>query len=296
MKSTNQIICENIKDLLRINNKSQSDLAKYLGLPRQTVSRIINGERELKIDELEKTAIFLNATIDSLIKIKEKIHLSKTVILYHGSNSKIVNPKYLGGSNTHDYGNGFYLSLNEELAKEWAVCNSQDDGYLHKYKLDTSGLKILYLNEKYNVLTWLAVLAKHRSADNTKKYKVNVEKLIAKYYYKEIDKYDIIVGYRADDSYFSFAKHAIKNEIDISLLELIMRTGDLGHQVFIKSKKAFEKLKEIEKNSSGYYMLVNHDEYFRKYDERDHLARNQVYNMINSDLNTLNDTLENYLD
>lgn len=292
----NQILIENIKDLLRINKRSQSDLANFLNLPRQTISRIMNYEREMKIDEIEKTSKFLNADINSLIQDKRVNHLTKTVILFHGSGEARVIPKYKGGNDKHDYGNGFYLSTNEELAKEWAVCNIKNDGYLHKYELDTTDLKILYLNEKYDVLTWLAVLAKHRSADNTKRYKVNSEKLIAKYYFDEIEKYDVIVGYRADDSYFSFAKHTIKNEIDISLLELIMKTGDLGYQVFIQSKKAFTRLKEIDKNNEGYYLKVDHDEYFRKYDERDHLARNKVAEMINSDLNTLNDTLEKYLD
>ena len=112
---------------------------------------------------------------------------------------------------------------------------------------------------------------------------------------KNIDKYDVIVGYRADDSYFSYAKNAIKNNIDISLLEKIMKTGKLGYQVFLQSKKAFDQIKEVD-NTKGYYETVDFDEYFTKYEERDHSARESVADLMDSDENTLEDTIEKYLD
>ena len=45
-----------------------------------------------------------------------------TLILYHGSPNKIVTPVFGGGDDKHDYGRGFYLTENIDLAKEWAVC------------------------------------------------------------------------------------------------------------------------------------------------------------------------------
>lgn len=124
---------------------------------------------------------------------------------------------------------------------------------------------------------------------------VDSQKLIDQYYPKDITKYDVIVGYRADNSYFSFAKNAIKNNIDISLLERIMKAGNLGYQVFLQSKKAFSQIKEID-NGKGYYEEVDLDEYFTKYEERDHLVREKVALLIDSDENTLQDTIEKYLE
>ena len=48
------------------------------------------------------------------------------IILYHGTPDKYVMPKYGGGDEKHDYGKGFYLTDNIELAKEWAVCRPND--------------------------------------------------------------------------------------------------------------------------------------------------------------------------
>lgn len=232
-------------------------------------------------------AILKNEGIDSEILIP----------LYHGSPNKICVPQYGYGEDKHDYGRGFYTTLEYELACEWAVCTSAgENGYVHKYLLDTSELSIINLNEKYGVLTWLATLAKHRSAGTSKKYRVNVQKLIDKYYKSEIEDYDVIVGYRADDSFFKFAKQAIRGEVDISLLEEIMKQGKLGYQVFLQSSKAFEKIKEVDMCKEGYYREVDFEKYSNLYNSRDGKAREYVENLIESERNTLSDTIEKYID
>ena len=44
------------------------------------------------------------------------------IILYHGTQNKIVTPVFGGGNDKHDYGRGFYLTEVLNLSKEWAVC------------------------------------------------------------------------------------------------------------------------------------------------------------------------------
>ena len=71
------------------------------------------------------------------------------IILYHGTSDKTVVPTYGLGEDKHDYGRGFYLTENINLAKEWAVCvPNQENGWVHKYELDISELKILDFQEK----------------------------------------------------------------------------------------------------------------------------------------------------
>lgn len=66
------------------------------------------------------------------------------LILYHGSPNEIVCPTYGLWDEKHDYGKGFYLTEDIELAKEWAVCKpNEQNGWLHKYELDTEGLRII---------------------------------------------------------------------------------------------------------------------------------------------------------
>ena len=74
------------------------------------------------------------------------------IILYHGTPNEIVVPTFGKGDERHDYGKGFYLTENIQLAKEWAVCRPNDNnGWVHKYELDTTDLKILDFQEK-NIL------------------------------------------------------------------------------------------------------------------------------------------------
>ena len=71
------------------------------------------------------------------------------ITLYHGTFDKIVTPTYGKGDDKHDYGRGFYLTEDIELAKEWAVCRpNEENGWVHKYELDTEGLSVLDFQEK----------------------------------------------------------------------------------------------------------------------------------------------------
>ena len=104
-----------------------------------------------------------------------------TIILYHGSPNKIVTPVFGGGDDKHDYGRGFYLTENVDLAKEWAVCRpNEQNGWVHKYVLNTENLKIFDFQEK-DVLSWLAELMKHRDAADSKRYRMLAARFIDKY-------------------------------------------------------------------------------------------------------------------
>ena len=73
------------------------------------------------------------------------------ITLYHGTPNEFVTPQYGYGEDKHDYGKGFYLTENIELAKEWAVCRpTETNGWVHKYELDISDLKILDF-QKYDI-------------------------------------------------------------------------------------------------------------------------------------------------
>ena len=56
-------------------------------------------------------------------------------MLFHGTSDKNVIPTYGLGEKKHDYGMGFYLTANIELAKEWAVCKPDvTNGWVHQYE------------------------------------------------------------------------------------------------------------------------------------------------------------------
>lgn len=201
------------------------------------------------------------------------------IILYHGTPDEVVNPVYGRGQDKHDYGRGFYLTEDIELAKEWAVCRpSQQNGWVHKYELDCTDLKIFDFQKK-NVLSWLAELMKHRDAADTKRYRMLAAKFIEKYGI-DVSSYDVIKGWRADASYFYIAKEFVRDNIDVEILEELLSLGGLGIQYCLKSELAFSKLREIDE-----ILPVDYTEFNDKYNKRDIEARNKMRDLVDSDAN-----------
>ncbi len=202
------------------------------------------------------------------------------IILFHGSPDKIINPVFGGGEDKHDYGKGFYLTESSELASEWAVCRPNDlNGWVHKYELETEGLKILDFQGE-SVLTWLAELMKHRDAADSKRYRMLAQKFIARYGI-ETEEYDVIKGWRANASYFYIAKAFVRDEIDLDILEELLSLGGLGIQYCIKSEKAYSQLHEIQEA----LISVEYDVFNQKYNERDVQGRERMRELIDSDAN-----------
>lgn len=202
------------------------------------------------------------------------------IILYHGSPNKVVVPQFGFGEGKHDYGKGFYLTENIELAKEWAVCRPDEmNGWVHKYELETDDLRILDFQE-HNILSWLAELMKHRDASDSRRYKVLSKKFITEYGI-DTSEYDVIKGWRANASYFYIAKEFVRDNIDIEILEELLSLGGLGIQYCIKSELAYSKLTEVEDGP----ISVDYSEFNEKYNERDIIARKRMRELVDSDAN-----------
>ena len=164
------------------------------------------------------------------------------MLLYHGSERIIEKPVHGEGRITNDYGRGFYCTENLELAKEWA-CARERDGYANKYLLDLSNLRILNLNASaYSILNWLAVLVRYRTYWQNGSIAEEAKRYLQEHFYVDIEPYDVIIGYRANDSYFTFAQDFISGTISLRKLSEAMRLGKLGEQVVLKSKAAFSQL------------------------------------------------------
>ena len=166
--------------------------------------------------------------------------MSDKLILYHGSTKIIENPIYGFGNPNNDYGLGFYCTESIELAKEWA-CSVDADGYANQYCCDMDGLSVFSLtNGDCHILNWLAVLLENRKFKLTGELAGQARKYIFENFSVNYKEYDMIRGYRADDSYFSFANAFLNNAISLSQLERAMVLGKLGEQIVAVSKQAFE--------------------------------------------------------
>ena len=180
---------------------------------------------------------------------------NKKMILYHGSANIIEKPIFKGGSDKNDFGNGFYCTDDLILAKEWGA-TKDGRGFANEYEFDLSNISIFDLT-KYDSFVWISVLLKNRDiAISSPLMAKNIEFLHKRYYPQDIEDADIVIGYRADDSYFTWAKDFTRNAIDIDQLEQAMNLNNLGLQYFIQSKQAFEHLsfvKAHEVEHRGYF-------------------------------------------
>ncbi|MDO4852069.1 MAG: DUF3990 domain-containing protein [Clostridia bacterium] len=184
--------------------------------------------------------------------------------IYHGSERVIEMPTFGEGKQHNDFGLGFYCTESSDLAKEWAV-SSLRDGFSNRYTLDVEFLKILRLNSPdYTILNWMAILVEHRLFSIKTPVARRAKRYLIEHFGVNVNAYDVIIGYRADDSYFDYAEAFLNNAITVEQLSRAMRLGKLGEQIVIKSKFAFSKLKyegfEVAEKDAYYVLRKARDE------------------------------------
>ena len=169
--------------------------------------------------------------------------MDRIITIYHGSEQIVEVPTFGLGRKNNDFGLGFYCTESEELAKEWAV-SSIRSGFSNRYTLDTEYLNILNLNSPdYTILNWIAVLVEHRLFTIKTPVARRAKRYLIDNFGVNVNAFDLITGYRADDSYFDYAESFLNNGISVQQLARAMRLGKLGEQIVIKSKFAFSTLR-----------------------------------------------------
>lgn len=193
--------------------------------------------------------------------------------IYHGSNKIIEKPLFGIGKKHNDYGLGFYCTEVLDMAKEWGV-SKDNDGFANIYQIETEGLKLLDLNScEYTILHWIALLLENRIFDINNPLAQEAKEYLQKNFSVPYKDYDIITGYRADDSYFSFAQDFINGAISIRQLGNAMKLGNLGTQFVLKSEKAFNAIQY-----EGYEMAES-TQWYAKKESRDKTARRQYFDV-----------------
>ena len=164
------------------------------------------------------------------------------MVLYHGSEFVVERPQFGLGKRTNDYGLGFYCTQDQSLAGEWSV-SPLHDGFVNSYEIELAGLKVLNLAEKpFTVLNWLAILLENRIFDIEGDIASAAREYLLANFKPDYSGADVIVGYRANDSYFSFARTFLSGALSYANLSKAIRLGNLGLQIVLKSRRAFEPL------------------------------------------------------
>ncbi len=191
------------------------------------------------------------------------------MIIFHGSEHIIQKPLYEVKNKYNDFGVGFYCTQDIELAKEWA-CSENNDGYVNIYDIDLTGLTILDLSDSnYTILHWLTILIQNRVFRTAGAIAVAAKKYLTDNFNVDINAYDIIIGYRADNSNFSYAKDFLNNTTSVNKLAASVKSEK---QFVLKSEKAFDQLHFIGTGS------IPKDKYFKLKMSRDRDSRVKYLN------------------
>ncbi len=205
------------------------------------------------------------------------------VILLHGTDHIIKKPSFGIGNEKNDYGRGFYCTEDPEMAREWA-CKQNKDGFSNRYSFDTDSLKTLnLLDGNHSILNWIALLLQYRTFHLGSQLTVDARDYIIENFSIDISDYDVIIGYRADDSYFSFAESFVQNALPLRSLNKALRLGKLGAQTVLKSEKAFAQIKFMDAEP------VDSLVYYPKFHDRDSKARTSYQKEIKNSKSYLDD-------
>lgn len=158
------------------------------------------------------------------------------VTVYQGSKQIVETLTFGLGRKNNDFGLGFYCTESIDLAKEWAV-SSLSDGFATHFTLDTEYLNILNLNSpNYTILNWMAILVEHRLFSIKTPVARRAKQYLIDHFGINVNAYNLITGYRTDDSYFDYAEAYLNNTITVGQLSRATQLGKLGEQIVIKSK------------------------------------------------------------
>ena len=179
--------------------------------------------------------------------------------IYHGSAVEVPKPLLGKGKPNNDYGRGFYCTEDIDMAREWACKGKEPSGFANAYELSTEGLKILDLSSPdYTILNWMAVLVSHRLFSIRNPVAKRAKQYLIDNFGVNVNAFDLVIGYRADDSYFDYAEAFLNNGITVGQLSRAMQLGKLGEQIVLKSEFAFSKIQyegfEIAEKSTWYVL------------------------------------------
>ena len=203
--------------------------------------------------------------------------------LLHGSEKIITIPKYSLGRRNNDHGRGFYCTRDFDLAGEWA-CKKNTNGFINKYELDDAGLCVLNLSDgDHTVIEWISILLQNRSFRIHNPLAYQAKEYLVKNYAPKTKGIDIIIGYRADDSYFQYAEAFVENALPLRSLAKALKLGKLGLQTVLVSKKAFDQIEFKES------VAVNAEDYYPKFSSRDMDARKEYQKIMSKEKRVAND-------
>ena len=188
---------------------------------------------------------------ESINRVK---HEEKHITLYYASLKTVREPRWNYRKEgavkiNKDFGEGFYASPDKEYPIRLYCMN--DGVYINRYSLDTSGLKVLRLE---NDIKWLLVTAFHRrDYSGFKKYHHLRDKIR-----EWVSGFDLIIGTISNDNFYSTVNAFIRNLISDTMALQIVQIMNYGEQYVLKSDKACGQIEYLDSEQVDVQELEKH--------------------------------------
>lgn len=172
--------------------------------------------------------------LESVIEFVEKnIAENKNLILYHGSDSFFEKVDLSKSQNRRDFGKGFYTTVLEKQAKDWAyrqmLRNVNSKNYVYKYVFEESDdLKIKHFDSLSK--EWLEFIKLNRSKGGTQ------------------HDFDVVIGPVADDNTMQTVQLYLLGTITSEEAVERLKFNDVNNQVSFHTEKAISKLVLIKRS------------------------------------------------
>ncbi len=152
------------------------------------------------------------------------------MILYHGSNVTVKEPKIMKSKRLLDFGTGFYLTSDYNQAKKWAVrtTSRREEGVptISVFSIIESDLKNLELLTFDSAnKEWLKYVAMNRTDQSAQ------------------DSYDIVIGPVANDQAIRTVNNYLKGYFTEDIAIQLLLPQNLKDQYTFKTEKALSILK-----------------------------------------------------
>lgn len=153
--------------------------------------------------------------------------MDKNILYYHGTGTIVQKPDLKRSRKHVDFGRGFYLTTDLDLAAKWA-CRKKEGSVVNQYNLNFNGLKVKNLNLDKE---WLHYVAGNRTG-HPQDYEL----------FFDDKEYDVIIGPIADDNLFTTLDLYLDGFISATKAVKIMDCMEFGNQIVLKTPTALKQL------------------------------------------------------
>ena len=227
----------------KILNLTLSQLSNHLGVARSTITRIVNEESYPSETFLEAFYSFAyNNHIKSIHLNELKVRYAQEKygnILFHGAKKPIEGVIDLNHSRSDiDIGVGFYLGESYEQSSSYIFPFKNSSVYI----FSTNGFEKLKVVEFSVSLEWMLMVSFYRGQLDEYKESNIVNEII-----KKVESADVVIAPIADNDMYEIMMRFARGDITDLQASASLSASDLGKQFVLKSKKAIESVKMVDR-------------------------------------------------